>query len=72
MVNKLDSACHSIILKIKLELVIIFIHHETGIKQTIKSPHLPCGLYDVTILGLNFKTLNLKTLTNNKKYNAHK
>lgn len=62
MVNKPDSACHSIIRKIKLELLKIFAHQETGIRQTIKSPHLPCGLKVVAILGLNFKVLNLKTL----------
>jgi len=61
-VNNPDSACHSIILSIKLALLNMFAHQETGIKQTIKSPHLPCGLIVVASLGLNFKVLNLKTL----------
>jgi hypothetical protein len=41
MVNKPVSACHSIIFKIKEEFVIILTHQEIGIKQIIKSPHLP-------------------------------
>ena len=71
-VNKLDSDCHSIIRKIKLELLIIFAHQETGSKQIIISPHFPCGLNDVTIRGLNFKTLALKIRINSKKYKPHK
>lgn len=62
MVNKPVSDCHSIILKINVELVIIFAHQEIGIKQTIKSPHLPCGLNDVAILGLNLRVLKRTTL----------
>lgn len=40
-VNIEDSDCHSIILKIKLELLSILVHHDIGKKQTNKSPHLP-------------------------------
>ena len=57
IVNKLDSACHSKSFKRKLEFIKILAHHETGIKQIIKSPHLPCGLKDETIFGLNFNVL---------------
>jgi len=41
-------------------------HQEIGNKQIIKSPHLPCGLKEETILGLNFNVLFLKTLAKNK------
>lgn len=40
-VNKLDSLCHSISFKIKLELIKILRHQVTGIIQVNKSPHLP-------------------------------
>jgi len=41
-------------------------HHDAGIKQIIKSPHLPCGLKDDAILGLNFNILVLKVFAKNK------
>lgn len=50
----------------------ILIHQLTGIKQTIKSPHFPCGLYVVAILGLNLRTLYLNIRINNKKYKTQK
>ena len=65
-VNKPDSACHSIIRNIKFELLIILEHHVTGIIQTNKSPHLPCGLVVVAILGLNFKERKRTTLKTSK------
>jgi hypothetical protein len=36
-------------------------HHETGIRQVNRSPHLPCGLKVEAILGLNFNVLYLNT-----------
>jgi len=65
-VNKLDSLCHSISFKIKLELIKIFKHQVTGIIQVNRSPHLPCGLRVDAILGLNFSVLYLKTRATNK------
>jgi hypothetical protein len=41
-------------------------HHDTGIKHIIKSPHLPCGLKEVAIFGLNFKTLFFNVFDKNK------
>jgi len=41
IVNSELSVCHSIILKIKFELLIMLAHQEIGIKQIIRSPHLP-------------------------------
>jgi hypothetical protein len=41
MVNNPVSACHSIILSIKLEFVMILAHQEIGITQIKTSPHLP-------------------------------
>jgi hypothetical protein len=41
-------------------------HHDTGTKHIIKSPHFPCGLKDVVIFGLNFKTLFFKVRERNK------
>ena len=61
-VNKLDSFCHSISFNKKLELIKIFIHHESGIIHANRSPHLPCGLIVVASLGLNFKRLLLTVL----------
>jgi hypothetical protein len=49
----------------------MFIHHDSGIKQIKRSPHLPCGLIDVISLGLNFKVLNLKTRSKISKYSDH-
>lgn len=66
MVNKLDSACHSNNLSKKFELIKILAHHETGKMQIIKSPHLPWGLKEETIFGLNFNVLNLRVLAKNK------
>ena len=43
-------------------------HHDTGIKHIIKSPHLPCGLKEVAIFGLNFKTLFFNVFDKNKQY----
>jgi hypothetical protein len=60
-VKREDSFCHSINLNMKLELVKIFKHHKPGIIAAKKSPHLPCGLKLVIILGLIFKTRYLKT-----------
>jgi hypothetical protein len=65
-VNKLDSACHSNNFSKKLEFTKILKHHETGIKHIIKSPHLPCGLKDVVIFGLNFKTLFFNVFDKNR------
>ena len=50
----------------KLEFIKILRHQVTGIKQVNKSPHLPWGLKDEVILGLNFNTLVLKVLAKNK------
>ena len=66
IVNKLDSACHSSSFRRKLEFIKIFAHQDIGNKQIIKSPHLPCGLNEDTIFGLNFKVLYLKVLAKNK------
>ena len=65
-VNTEASLCHSIIFNNVVELLNMFKHHETGSKQTITSPHLPCDLYDVTILGLNFKLRPNTYFINNK------
>ena len=64
--NKLDSLCHSINFKIKLELIRILRHQVTGIKQVNKSPHLPCGRNVEAIRGLNFNVRYLNTLATNK------
>ncbi len=66
MVKRLDSACHSNNFSNKLELIKILAHQETGKRQMKTSPHLPCGLNDETILGLNFNVLYLKVLAKNK------
>lgn len=55
-VNKLDSDCHSTIRRIKFEFDKIFVHHDSGIKQTSKSPHLPCDRKLVESLGDIFST----------------
>ena len=66
IVKRLDSACHSNNLSKKLELTKILKHHDTGIRHIIRSPHLPCGLNEVDILGLNFKVLFFNVLDKNK------
>ncbi|MDP2763065.1 MAG: hypothetical protein Q8O27_00930 [Enterobacteriaceae bacterium] len=62
MLNKLDSFCHSINRKIKFELVNMLMHQIAGTIQAKKSPHLPCGLKLVDILGRIFKLLILPVL----------
>ena len=49
----------------------IFTHHETGNNAIIKSPHLPCALYEVVILGENFKVRFLTNLIKIIKYNTN-
>ena len=61
-----DSPCHSNKRNKKFEFVKIFKHQDIGIKQTNKSPHLPCDLKEVTTRGLNFNDLHRKIRKNKK------
>lgn len=51
---------------IKLEFNNMLIHHVVGIIHANRSPHLPCGLKDETILGLNLSVLYLNILAMSK------
>lgn len=46
----------------------MFKHQDTGNKQTNKSPHLPLGLWEEAIFGLNLNVLNLIILIIISKY----
>jgi hypothetical protein len=50
----------------------MFAHQEIGKIQIIKSPHLPCALYEVVIFGWNFIIPRRNNLIKIKKYIVNK